>query len=257
MRRISKKISFFIGLIVLACYFQIAEASIKAVIFDCDGILVDSEGIKYEAWKRVLQSRGIDLTHEKYQVLAGLSGLSILSHLEKELRIHLDPKIINEKDDLYKEMQREGIKPIGPMLSAFQWVKEKHNAKELMLGVASSASKSEIIYNLTCLKICDDFDIILSGKEDLKHYNDPKGVNKPKPYIYMEAALRLGVKTSECLVIEDSEAGVSSAKNAGCKVIAVPNDWTIRQNFEKADLILYVPNKELIIRGIEKFLKEG
>lgn len=242
---------------IVIFFIQIAEASIKAVIFDCDGILVDSEGVKYEAWKRVLLSRGIDLPQERYQVLAGLSGLSILAHLEEENQMDLDPKIIDEKNDVYKNLQKEKIIPIEPMISAFQWVKEKSKNNGLKLGVASSASTREIIHNLTYLGICKDFDIILSGKEDLIHYEDPTGVNKPKPYIYMEVALRLGVKSWECLVIEDSEAGTCSAKDAGCKVIAIPNSWTIKQNLEKADLILYAPDKEMIIKGIEKFLNEG
>lgn len=230
------------------------EASIKAIIFDCDGILVDTEELKYQAWVKVLEARDIILSIERYQSLIGQTGLSILKSISQEYQIVLDPKIVDEKNELYRELQKNGLKGIEPMLNVVEWVKTKHDKNEILLGVASSSSRNEIFYNLEFLKISNQFDVILSGKEDLKSYQNPLGVNKPQPYIYLEMSRLLGLNPNECLVIEDSEPGVISAKTAGCQVIAVPTLWTLHQNFEIADLILYDFNSEELIKHIQTIL---
>lgn len=227
----------------------------KAIIFDCDGILVDTEELKYQAWERALKTRGLSLSRKFYLSLIGQTGLSILNHLEKEYRVTLDPIIVNEKNNLYWAMQKEGVKSIEPMISVLDWAIKKREKKELLLGVASSASKNEVLFNLNYLNILDSFDIVLSGKEDLAKYQNPHGVNKPYPYIYLEISFRLGLQPNECLVFEDSEAGVCSAKKAGCYVIAVPNRWTIQQEFSKADLLIYPSDSEKIIETVESLLK--
>ena len=221
--------------------------AIKAIVFDCDGVLVDTEALKFQAWERVLRSRGITLSPERYQLLVGLTGLAILAQIGEEL----DPKIVDEKNELYWTFQKSGLKPIEPMISVVEWAK----TMGIRLGVASSACKSEVQTNLKYLKIMDYFDVVLSGKDDLKHYRDPLGVNKPQPYIYIEMSRQLGLEPKECLVFEDSEFGVRAAKQAGCRVIAVPTQWTMRQNFKEADLVLDLSDGKEIVEIIRGFLQ--
>jgi len=93
----------------------------------------------------------------------------------------------------------------------------------------------EIYENLAQIGVSKEaFDAILSGKDDLTHIQDPEGTNKPKPYIYQLAADRLAVKPQECLVFEDTSAGVISAADAGMDVIAVPNEFTKEHDFSRA-----------------------
>ena len=236
--------------------FYHPEAAIKAIIFDCDGILVDTEELKFQAWKTVLQTRDIFLSFEDYQPLIGGTGLSILNQIAKEHNITLDPRIVDEKNELYWVLQKNELKSIAPMIEVIEWVKTKHEEKEILLGVATSASRNEVFFNLDYLKIRDLFDVILSGKDDLTKYKNPFGVNKPQPYIYLEMSHRLGIQPGECLVLEDSEPGVCAAKSAGCKVIAVPTNWTMDQNFENADLVLRSANAHQLIENIQYFLQE-
>ena len=91
------------------------------------------------------------------------------------------------------------------------------------MGLASASPKDEILLNLQQHQIEHLFDVIISGKDDLSEYNDPEGVNKPKPYIYLHAAKLLDISPQQCVVIEDSRSGVTAGVDAGCFVIAVPN----------------------------------
>ena len=113
--------------------------------------------------------------------------------------------------------------------------KEKRGLK---LAVASGAKKEEIIHHLRSLNIEHYFDIILSGRDDLSEYQDPEGTNKPKPYVYLKAAKLLGVPPHECIAIEDSKTGVSSAVGAGCITIAVPNQYTRGHDLSHAHIIM-------------------
>ena len=251
LQRSNLLIPILILLVVLAIPFCHVEGSIKAIVFDCDGVLVDTEGLKFQAWKEALQSKGVVLSPESYQPLVGKTSTAILRAIAKEFHFTFDPKIIDEKDRLYSALQRGEVKSLAPMIAVVLWAKKKRENKELLLGVATSASRKEVLVNLNHLKIRDIFDVVLSGKEDLSHYQNPLGVNKPQPYIYLEMSKRLGVKPNECLVFEDSRAGVCAAKKAGCLVIAVPNEWTAKHNFDDADLILDPGNSKEIIKRVQ------
>lgn len=256
LRREAKFLCFWIFLTILLISPFHMDAAIKAIVFDCDGILVDTEELKFQAWEKVLHSRGVVLSSERYQSLIGLTGLDILSQIEKDQGISLDPKIVDEKNQLYWTLQKNGVPAINAMIATVEWAKAKRDKRELRLGVATSASRGEVLFNLNYLKIEGIFDVILSGKEDLVKYKDPLGVNKPQPYIYLEISHQFGLHPSECLVLEDSESGVCAAKRAGCKVIVVPTKWTEQQNFQMADLVLHRPDSKTIVRIIEKFLQE-
>src|SRR5262249_53665661 len=104
------------------------------------------------------------------------------------------------------------------------------------LAVASGARKEEILQNLKSLNIEHYFDVILSGRDDLSEYQDLEGTNKPKPYVYLKVAQELGFKPEECVAIEDSRTGVTSAVKPGCFTIAVPNDYTQQHDLSHAHM---------------------
>ena len=92
--------------------------------------------------------------------------------------------------------------------------------------------------NLQQIGLDNAFDLVISGSDDLEDYIDEKGKNKPKPYIYIEAAKRLNILPELCLVFEDTAAGVDAAADAGMTVIAAANQFTINQDFTKASAVL-------------------
>lgn len=217
--------------------FLCAERPIKAIIFDCDGTLVDSEEAHLAAWRRVLQNRGHDLTLERASFYTGKPG-SVIAQLIAEETGDAADAILMEKRGHYRKLQEKGLPPIEATVGFVKRLAEEKERRHLKLGVASAAMKSEILSHLRHLGIEEVFDIILSGQEDLQEYSDPEGVNKPKPYIYLHAAKLLNVAPSACVVIEDSLSGVLSGKAAGCMTIAIPNRFTEAQDLSGADLKL-------------------
>jgi beta-phosphoglucomutase len=77
---------------------------------------------------------------------------------------------------------------------------------------------------------------VIVSADDLSDYKDPEGINKPKPYIYLQAAKLLGLHPKQCAAIEDSRTGISSAVSAGCIAVAIPNAYTAQQDLSHAHL---------------------
>lgn len=210
----------------------------KGVIFDCDGVLVDTEKLKYLAWKQAFEKYGITIRIQDFNHLCGHTSKYILDKICKKYERDVPAGFLREKREIYKRLQEKGVTSFH---SAITFLKELHALKReyrIRIGLASSASYQEINRNLKQVGIEKMFDVIVSGKDDLKEYQDSDGVNKPKPYIYKKAAKLLKVKPEECIVFEDSEAGVIAADAAGCHVIAVPNDFTIGHDFSRAERVL-------------------
>jgi len=105
-------------------------------------------------------------------------------------------------------------------------------AAELRLAIASSSTRPVIDALLTALRVSDIFPVRVSGEDPDVH------ASKPAPDVYLLAATRLKLAPTRCLAIEDSSPGVVAAKRAGMTCIAVPNRWTIDQDFRDADVVL-------------------
>ena len=157
---------------------------LKAIIFDCDGILVDTEYSKFLAWQKALASIDIELSLEEYKFLAGHSSTKILGILQKSKHLSIPDKIIDLKDEEYKTKHAEGVIPISKTVEFARHLSKNKNSLGIKLGLASSASRSEIDANLKHIGLENAFDIIISGTDDLDSYIDKDGKNKPKPYIY-------------------------------------------------------------------------
>lgn len=212
--------------------------SIKAIIFDCDGTLVDSESSHVNAWRQVAQDLGFYLTHEDYSSFVGNPNIEIAKIIENKIRTFTAPHLLERKKKHFFEHLKKGLPPIAGTATFLQHLIKNKDRSGIKLAVASAAPKDEILLNLKHLNIEKDFEVILSGEEDLNEYHDPAGVNKPQPYVYLHAAKLLGLSPSECVVIEDSKIGVAAGVNAGCFTIAVPTEHSKDHDLSKAHLIL-------------------
>lgn len=125
------------------------------------------------------------------------------------------------------------------MVELARYLSQNKNILGIKLGLASSASRNEIFFNLKQIGLEQVFDIIISGVDDLNSYVDLEGKNKPKPFIYLEASKRLNISPERCIVFEDTAAGIEAASKAGMITIAVPNWITKKQDFSKANRIIY------------------
>ncbi len=209
---------------------------IKAVIFDVDGVMVITEHLHYEAWKKFCEKRGMPLELDYYlENLSGRRSQEILMELSGNFEGF--EKLRDEKEDYFKKIAKGKIKPIPGLYRLLQELKKGYK-----IGVATSIPRINIGFYLKNLKIKEFIDA-LTIADDIKE-------GKPNPEIYLKTAEKLGVKPKEGVVIEDAKSGLKSAKNAGMKCIIVLNDYNKNFDFSDADFI--VKN----IREIEEKITE-
>jgi HAD superfamily hydrolase (TIGR01509 family) len=244
-----KFLILFIGLQMTN--FLYSDQPIKAIIFDCDGTLVDSEEAHLSAWQQTLQNRGADLTLEQRIFYTGKTTHVIAKHIAESIGSDCPEAIIAEKRVHYKELHKRGLPPIEATVDFLKRLAKEKERLGLKLGVASAGIKSDILDSLKHLGIEDLFDVVLSGQDDLTDYTDPEGVNKPKPYVYLHAAKLLNVLPEECVAIEDSSTGVASSTAAGCITIAIPNRHTEMQDLSAATFKM----ESLSGIGVDEFLQ--
>lgn len=195
----------------------------KAVIFDMDGVIVDTMDLHFKAGAKVLNEEG---ARADKQDLEAMDSTRTQEIFRKFLAAKSEPEIkgLVEKKYRYLLAKTKGIKPFPGFLEFFFRLKGNYK-----LGLVSSSIRSFVEFILSELEIRNSFAVIVCGDEITRGKPDPEG--------YLLAAQKLGVKPSECLVVEDSVYGVMSAKAAGMKVVAVTN--TYEKNFLLgADLVV-------------------
>ena len=198
---------------------------IQAVIFDMDGVIVDSEPYQFLAFQDLFQEYGVKLTRENFNGV-GRTAKENIELLMKKWRIQGDLLQLSEKrEEIYRRLIKNNVKP---MKGAIRLINRL--GFSCKLAVASSSIRKNIDFILTSLKLKGKFDAVVGGDE-VKN-------GKPAPDIFIAAAAKLKVKPSACVVIEDAERGVAAAKAAKMFCIAVPNKYTLGHNFSEADLVV-------------------
>lgn len=202
-------------------------ANIEAVIFDLDGLIIDSEPLQWKAMNIALEPLGIRITEAEWIEMVGRKTIENLSRLKKKYGFEGSlAEIEATKNETYRAIIRQELKPMPGLPHAINVCR----MAQLRLGVASSSVRTDIEVILESLKILDMFDAIVSGDQV------PEG--KPHPAIFLRAAQLLGIEPIHCLVLEDTVYGVVAAKAAGMFCIAIPNRFTSNQDLSQADLVL-------------------
>jgi len=187
---------------------------IKAVIFDMDGLLIDSEPVWREAEKEIFSLVGMTLTDEMCFETVGLRIDEVVRHWKNKFswdnysESEIEEKIIQKVIELIKEK----CKVLPGVYEAIHFFKKKN----IPLAIASASAVPIIETVVEKLNIKNEFNVIHSAQ------NEPFG--KPHPVVYLSTAKLLGVDPVHCLVFEDSFNGVIAAKAARMKVVAVPED---------------------------------
>ena len=198
----------------------------KAVVFDFDNVLVDSEPYHFEAYNIVFSKRGHILDRDEYW----LEWTSKGGGAEGEIARHglpMNPdEIRSEKDPIYSEFCRTSIE----MFPAAMEIIASLAGAGYTLAIASGSYESDIRTILASNHIEDIFNAVV-GKDGIAR-------TKPHPETYVEAARRLGIAPESCLALEDAEKGVKSAHGAGMEVIVVMTDLTRGLEIEGADLTM-------------------
>ena len=199
---------------------------IKALIFDLDGTLANTELLHYQAWEKTLINNGVNqLPLETFMNYVGTSNEKVAGDfIESDDISKTLIELVREKQEIYM-----GLIPQIKLLSGAREIITRYHPT-LQLAIASSSHKKEIMILLKSKELETYFDLVVGG-DMVKH-------KKPDPEIYLQAQQTLGVKPQECIAFEDSGHGLNSAKNAGMYGVAVPNEFTLNHNFSRADLIL-------------------
>jgi putative hydrolase of the HAD superfamily len=214
----------------------------KALIFDFDGTIQDTENAEFQAWQEVVRMRGYEITHEIYGSVVGNMATTtaafdwISSNYGLGLIRDVDlPAIIQRSLEIRrKQSARPGV------------VEYLKSAREngLALAIASSSDRSWIDAHLNIIKLEGAFDVI-STADDVKNI-------KPDPELFLLTLDRLGITSDQAVVFEDSPNGVKAAKAAGITTVAVPNDVTRYYRFDQADLVISsmaeIPLQSLLTR---------
>lgn len=201
---------------------------LKAVIFDMDGVLIDSEPVHYQANKEIMEEFGYSLDYEYYKGFIGSTLTYMWEVLKEKYEINKEIKELNAMSEKYSRdvVERDGYINIP---GACQLVK-MFSENNIKLAIASSSARYIIEDVLEKLDIGKYFDAVVSG-EDIEH-------PKPAPDIFLAAAKKLGVSSEKCIVIEDSENGVNGAKKAGMTAIGFINPNSGDQNLSNADYLV-------------------
>jgi HAD superfamily hydrolase (TIGR01509 family) len=201
----------------------------KVVIFDMDGVIIDSEPAYLEMNKRLFSDFAIDMDEENYKALVGLPSLPMWKMLKEKYKLKND---ITDFMDMERRRMLEILdsevisKPIDGVENLMQMLKGNH----IRLSVASSSARDNINFVLKKLKLEHYFDYTVSG-EDVAH-------GKPAPDIFLNVADNLNCDPENCFVIEDSKNGIIAANAAGMFSIGFTNNRMNSQNLCDADLIL-------------------
>ena len=200
---------------------------IKAIIFDLDGVIVDTAVFHYKAWKKLANKMSFDLTEEQNEQLKGISrmeSLDILLEIGKKDSISDDEKqrLANNKNEWYREnILKMTPQDILPGVKKFlDELKDAH----YKIAIGSSSKNAGTI--LERIGMNNFFDAVVDGTKISK--------SKPNPEVFLKGAQELNIPPGQCVVFEDAESGIEAAKNAGMKTIGVGKP----ENLPKADMVI-------------------
>lgn len=203
--------------------------NIKAVIFDMDGVIIDSEPLHSLSWeillneykiKPILNNQGLihdvgPVGDDTYRVIMEKH------HLKEDLEI-----IKIKRRKIFEDLIKTKAAPMPGFLNLIKKLKKE----KIKIAVASNRILEHLYLMLNKLQVKDFFEVVVGRSSNRKP--------KPSPDIFLETAKELKVKPSGCIVLEDSETGVIAAEKAEMKVIAVPTKLTKHHDFSKADKII-------------------
>lgn len=200
---------------------------IRALIFDFDGLILDTEGPVYQSWQEVYRDHGVELPFEKWVQIVGstTAGFHPQHHLEERLGRALPKEVVERRME-----RRTELVLAQQMLPGVVQLIDSARAAGLKIGLASSSTGDWVSGHLARLGILDRFDC-MRCRDDVAHA-------KPQPDLYLAVLDCLHMSPSEAIAIEDSPNGITAAKQAGLKCVAIPNPITAQLDLSQADVVI-------------------
>lgn len=196
---------------------------IKAVVFDLDGLMFNTEEIFHGAGVELMRRRGKEMTPEFFSLIMGRRAEEGYPLLVEAAALADDPvELWRESHQLFIDMLDEHLAPMPGLFELLDHIERSGLPK----GVATSSDRKYLHRILTRYEIYDRFHMTLTA-EDVTQ-------GKPHPEIYLKAAERLSIQPHEMMVLEDSHNGTKAAAAAGAHIISVPHRYSAHQDFSPA-----------------------
>jgi len=212
--------------------------SFKALIFDQDGTLLDTETMHCKSWIRIAKKHKVSFTKEDFKGFAGKGDLVIANYVKEKGNLDMSgDDLREEKRDFYKKH----LDSIGLTNGALHILKQGKKAK-MPMAMATISPKEETMRAVKRLGLGKYLTVII----DKDYVGDDR--IKPYPDIYLAAAKKLGINPKDCCAFEDSLTGVEAAKAAGMTCIAIPTKYSRHFDYSQADLV---------IKGLDRVIIKG
>jgi len=201
---------------------------IRALIFDMDGVIIDSEPIQCEIAAEVLRSFGAEPDINEMYEFIGVTNQVMWPVLKERHKLDVTVEELLERHQEYKKRRffQEKLEPIDGIEDLIR----DASCRGLKIALATSSPKYFARHILTSTGLMPYFDAMVTADDITR--------SKPDPEIYLKAAEILGIDTGSCVAIEDAEHGIHAAKRAGMKVIAFANPHSGKQDTSRADFVV-------------------
>ncbi len=201
-------------------------SEVKGVIWDLDGVIVDTAPFHFEAWKKTLKEMGLPFSQEEFALIFGQRNRDVMMRVVgRALSMEEMERISGRKESLFREALRGNVRPLPGVLFWLEELKRRGYRQAL----ATSAPRENMELMVGSLGIEGFFDEIVLA--------DEVSAGKPDPEIFLLAAKALQLSPARCIVIEDAVAGVEAAKRAGMRCIAVATSH-VRRTLAEADMVV-------------------
>jgi HAD superfamily hydrolase (TIGR01509 family) len=182
---------------------------LKALLFDLDGTLTETDTLHYKIWRELLSEQSVEINNDFYkQKISGRLNPAIVQDLLPQLSVDQQKKFIDRKEAKFRE-QADSLQPLKGLLEFLYW----SNEQGLVCAVVTNAPKKNAEFMLKALGVEDSFPTVILG--------DELSIGKPDPLPYQEALRRLNLKAMEAIAFEDSPSGIQSAIGAGIPVVGI------------------------------------
>lgn len=198
---------------------------IKAVIFDLDGVLADTEQLHAKSYVEVLKNHGVELTEGEFYEYWTAKGQTITDFVKRR-QFDLNPaKLRKEKTKLYHEKLEKELQAYDGTEKTLSGLSKKYP-----LCLVSNSFKHDVDKIMSLTGLSKHFKFMITIEDLTKGTPDPEG--------FLLASKKLGIMPNECVVVEDAAKGLAAAKSAGMKCVIIPNKYTAQSDFTQADLVL-------------------
>ncbi|MDX6504364.1 MAG: hypothetical protein QOE29_1489 [Gaiellaceae bacterium] len=214
---------------------------IEALLFDFDGLLVDTESADHQAWQETYREHGAELALERWAAAIGtVGGFDALAHLEELLATEVDRTAVEEAQRIRSLALSGGLPFLPGVLDYLAAARER----DIHVAIVSSATSEWIQSHLERLETADGWACIICANGDAERA-------KPRPTLYLEALDLLGVAPHAAVAFEDSPNGIAAARAAGLFCVAVPNPVTAQLDLSAANLRVESLEQVPLVRLLE------